>query len=65
MVARMLEVLAEGKIKGDLKKPLGVTLKDGSVAGPGAKVSEDVLLGGAKAYDTLMDEKPCRVKKVK
>jgi hypothetical protein len=61
MVIRKLKV-REKALKGTVK-PLGVTLKDGSVAGPGTVVPEDLLLGGAAAYDRYMEEKPCRVEK--
>lgn len=61
MAQRFLRVLTERK-KGT-EKPLMVTLRDGSVAKPGDLVGEDMLLGGAGAYDLLMEEKPLRVKK--
>lgn len=57
---RILEVLQKSKSD----KPLAVLCKDGSTVGPGSKVSEDALLGGAKMFDTLLAEKPPRVKDV-
>ena len=60
---RFIEVLKE-PTKGT-KKPLGVVLRDGSVAGPGKVVSEDAVAGGSQMVDRLLDEKPCRVKKRK
>lgn len=58
---RVLEVLKESKSD----KPLGVLLKDGSIAGPGKKVPEVALMGGVEAADRLLAETPLRVREVK
>lgn len=55
---RILEVLQKSKSV----KPLAVLCRDGSTVGPGAKVAEDALLGGAEMFDTLLKEQPPRVK---
>ena len=57
---KSLRVLKESKST----KPLGVVLRDGSVAGPGRIVPVDALLGGEDAYNALLEENPLRVKKV-